>query len=150
MEPSDLVETGQARRLAEARERSGREIGELASLLGISYEAYWDLESFDEEVVDCISLGQMKTLAAALGLDLRDFFAARDVGQLTLTDFAARLEGLLDGRPESLDALEEEVGWEFARHLEDPETFAELPAIALADIGTAVDVDWRSLLPQSP
>jgi hypothetical protein len=149
MEPSDLVRTGQARRLAQAREESGREIGELASLLGISFEAYRDLEDFDEEVADCISFGQLTELAVAIGLDLREFFEAGGLGELTFDDLAARLKSSIGSDAATLTALEEQVGWEFGRHLERPETFVELPAIALADIGSAVGVDWRSLLPET-
>jgi transcriptional regulator with XRE-family HTH domain len=148
VEPSDLVQRGQARRLAKVREESGREIEELAALLGISFEAYRDLEDFDEEVVDCISFNQLTELAAAIGLDLRGFFEADGVGQLTFSELAARLESETGGEAATLAALEERVGWEFGRHLDRPETFAELPAIALADIGAAVGVDWRSLLPK--
>ena len=149
MEPSDLVQTGQARRLAEVREESGREMGELAALLGISFEAYRDLEDFDEEIVDCISFGQLMELAAAIGLDLRGFFEAEGLGELTFSELAARLESETSGDPGTLAALEERVGWEFGRHLAHPQTFIQLPAIALADIGEAVGVDWRSLLPKA-
>jgi hypothetical protein len=55
MEPSDLVRGGEAQRLAMARKQSGKEAGELAWILDISYEAYRHLESFDEEIVDCLS-----------------------------------------------------------------------------------------------
>lgn len=150
MEPSDLIQAGQAQRLAKVREQSGREAGELAFLLGISSEAYHDLERFDEEIVDCIDFNQLTTLAAAIGLDLRKFFGADRLGHLTFPDLAARLETLTGGDAPTLTALEEQVGWELGRHLDEPQTFNELPAIALADIGAAVDVDWRSLLPESP
>ena len=150
MEPTDLIQTGQARRLAKVREESGRDIGELAAVLGISYEAYRDLEDFDEEVVDCISFKQLTQLAAAIGLDLRAFFEADGFGQLTFSELAARLKAETGGDTGTLAALEERVGWEFGRHLDRPETFSELPAIALADIGAAVGVDWRSLLPETP
>jgi hypothetical protein len=43
--------------------------------------------------------------------------------------------------------LEAEVGWESQRHLDEPVTFGDLPAVALADIGERVGLDWRSFLP---
>jgi hypothetical protein len=146
MEPADLIRPGQAERLAKAREASGRESGELAALLNISFEAYRDLEWFDEEVVDVLSFDQLLTLAGAIELDLRQFFDAGNLGHVTFAELATRLESLATDA-ESLAALEEKVGWELERHLDDPPTFSELPAIALADIGEPVGVDWRSLLP---
>jgi hypothetical protein len=114
--------------------------------LNISYEAYRDLEWFDEEIVDALSFDQLFALATAIKLELRHFFGAGNLGQVTFTELATRLESSATDSA-SLAALEERVGWELGRHLDDPSTFGELPAIALADIGKSVGVDWRSLLP---
>jgi transcriptional regulator with XRE-family HTH domain len=148
-EPADLITPGQAQRLAEARAGSTREVGELAALLGISYEAYEDLERFDEEIVDTVSLAQLLQLGAALRLDLRSFFAAERVGHVTFAELAVRLKRLLEAERMPLAAFEDRVGWELQRHLDAPETFGELPAIALADIAAALSLDWRSFLPPS-
>jgi len=114
--------------------------------LSISYEAYRDLEWFDEEIVDALSFDQLLLLASAIELDLRHFFDAGNLGQVTFAELATRLRSSAPD-PASLAALEERVGWEIGRHLDDPSTFGELPAIALADVGESVGVDWRSLLP---
>lgn len=143
MEPEDLVRPGQARRLAEAREASGRDPGELASLLGITYEGYRDLEWFDEEIVDTISYGQLLLLAGAIGIDLRSFFAAENVGSVGFDELAARLRAARADDPD----LEDKIGWELGPELDDPDAFRELPAIALADMGEPFGIDWRCLLP---
>jgi hypothetical protein len=148
-EPADLITPGQAQRLAEARSVSGREVAELAALLGISYEAYADLELFDEEIVDAVSFDQLLQLGAALRLDLRSFFAAEGIGHVTFAELAIRLERLLEGDAMPLAALEDKVGWELRRHLDAPATFGELPAVALADIAAPLSLDWRSFLPRS-
>jgi hypothetical protein len=88
-------------------------------------------------------------LAAALRLDLRSFFDGENLRHVTFVEFAARLEHLLADGAVALAALENRVGWELRRHLDAPDTFGELPAIALADIGGSVGVDRRSLLPPS-
>jgi transcriptional regulator with XRE-family HTH domain len=149
VEPADLITPGQPQRLAEARTAGGREIGELAALLGISYEAYDDLERFDEEIVDALSFDQLLQLGAALPLDLRSFFAAEGVGQVTFAELAVRLERLLEAERMPLAAFEDRVGWELRGQLDKPKTFAELPAIALADIAAPLGLDWRNFLPPS-
>ena len=147
-QPEDLVASGQAERLTEARKSSGRDPGELAHLLGISYEAYLDLESFDEEIVDTISLRQLVLLAGAVHLDLRSFFGAGDqIDACAFADLAARLNQLVADGTVILAALEDEVGWELREVLEKPDLFEELPAVALADIGGRLGIDWRSFLP---
>lgn len=66
MSESGALDTpGLARRIATARTVSGREIDELASLLGISFEAYEDLERFDDEAVDVISFDQLVLLISS-------------------------------------------------------------------------------------
>jgi hypothetical protein len=147
-QPEDLVAPGQAERLTKARKSSGRDPGELAQLLGISYEAYRDLESFDEEIVDTISFRQLVLLAGAVHLDLRSFFGAGDeMDTCAFPDLAACLNQLVSERDVTLAALEDEVGWELGEVLEKPGRFEELPAVALADIGGRVGIDWRSFLP---
>jgi len=147
-QPEDLVAPGQAERLTEARESSGRDPGELAHLLGISFEAYRDLESFDEEIVDTISFRQLVVLAGAVHLDLRSFFGAGDQMEArAFADLAARLNQLVADGVVTLAALEDEVGWELREVLEKPDLFEELPAVALADIGGRFGIDWRSFLP---
>jgi hypothetical protein len=117
-------------------------------MLDISYEAYHDLERFDEEIVDCLSFNQLLRLAAAIELDVRAFFKAERVGHLTFAEFATRLQALAEDSA-SLADLEEEVGWDLEGHLGNPLSLRELPPIALADIGVPLGVDWRSLLPTS-
>jgi hypothetical protein len=147
-QPEDLVASGQAERLTAARTSSGRDPGELAHLLGISYEAYRDLESFDEEIVDTISFRQLVLLAGAVHLDLPSFFGAGDqMEACTFADLAARLNQLVADGAVTLAALEDEVGWELREVLENPDMFDELPAVALADIGGRFGIDWRSFLP---
>jgi hypothetical protein len=141
MEPADLVKPGQAKRLAEARAASGRGAGELASILGISWEAYRDLEDFDEEVVDTLTYDELVVLSGAIDLDLRLFFEAGPA-EATFAELAARLASA-----GPLEELEEKAGWEFGKQVDDPATFGELPPIALADIGGLVGVDWRAFLP---
>jgi hypothetical protein len=142
-QPEDLVESGQAERLADARKSSGRDPGELAHRLGISYEAYRD-----QEIVDTISFRQLVLLAGAVHLDLRSFFGAGDqMDTCAFPDLAARLNLLVAEGDVTLAALEDEVGWELREVLEEPDRFEELPAVALADIGGRVGIDWRSFLP---
>jgi hypothetical protein len=99
--------------------------------------------------VDALSYEQLLMLADAIRLDLRGFFDADKLGHVTFAQLAARLEAAAALHRADVATLEDRVGWELGRHLEDPSTFRELPAIALADIGEFVGVDWRSLLPPS-
>ena len=99
MDPHELIRPGQAQRLAAARRTAGREIGELAALLGISFEWYRDLESFDEEMVDTLSFDQLLKLCSSLGIEPRGFFDAHDLGHV---QGIVEIELFADGRAEFL------------------------------------------------
>lgn len=59
--------------LRTARERAKKSVEEMAKSLGISVAAYHDLESFDDELIDCISLQQIAILGKLLHLNLGTF-----------------------------------------------------------------------------
>lgn len=148
LEPEDLIRGGEGERLAEARRTAGRDVGELAALLGVSYEAYRDVEWFDDEIVGVLSFAQLLKVCHVLGIEPRSFFdAPARLGRVTFEELAARLRRLAPEEDADLSRLEDEVGWELRRQLAEPETFAELPAIALADIGAPLGLDWRAFLP---
>jgi hypothetical protein len=126
-------ETGYAETIRAAREATGKDPGELAAALDMSYESYRDIEWHDDV-----------TLAGLLELDLRHMFGA-DATVVTFADLAAALRLRLRETP--LEQLENELGWELAGVLADPTTFAEFPLDGLADVAAPVGLDWRHLLP---
>jgi len=137
-------EAGYAEAVRAAREAAGKDPGELAAALDMSYESYRDIESYDDELTSVISFREAVTLADLLDLDLRRMFGADDT-VVTFEDLAAALHERLGETP--LEQLEDELGWELADALADPAAFAEFSLDGLADIATPVGLDWRHLLP---
>ena len=137
-------EPGYAETIRAAREAAGKDLGELAAALDMSFESYRDIESYDDEITSVVSYSDAVTLADILELDLRRMFGADDT-VVTFADLAAALRVRLDETP--LEQLENELGWELAGGLADPATFAEFSLDGLADIATPVGLDWRHLLP---
>jgi len=137
-------ETGYAETIRAAREATGKDPGELAAALDMSYESYRDIEWHDDEITSVVSYREAVTLAGLLELDLRHMFGA-DATVVTFTDLAAALRVRLRETP--LEQLENELGWELAGVLADPTTFAEFPLDGLADIAAPLGLDWRHLLP---
>lgn len=127
-----------------AREAAGKDPGELAAALDMSYESYRDIESFDDEITSVVSFRDVVTLADLLELDLRRMFGADDTVK-TFEDLAAALRVRLDETP--LEQLENELGWELGAALADPAAFADFSLDGLADVAGPVGLDWRQLLP---
>jgi hypothetical protein len=135
---------GYADAVGRAREAAAKEPGELAAALGISYEAYRDIEWFDDEITSVVSFRDVTTLAELIELDLRELFGTGD-GVLTFAELAAAVRARAVDTP--LEQLEDELGWELANPLADPEAFAEFSLDGLSDVATPLGLDWRQLLP---
>jgi hypothetical protein len=137
-------ETGYADTIRAAREATGKDPGELAAALDMSYESYRDIEWHDDEITSVVSYRDAVTLADLVALDLRRMFGADDT-VVTFADLAAALRVRLGETP--LEQLEDELGWELAGALADPTTFAEFSLDGLADVAAPLGLDWRHLLP---
>jgi hypothetical protein len=136
--------TGYAEAVRAAREAAGKDPGELAAALDISYESYVDIEWFDDEITSVISFDNVVTLADQVELDLRRLFGADDKA-VTFAELAAAVRVRLVETP--LEQLEDELGWELGEALADPAAFAEFSLDGLADIAAPLGLDWRHLLP---
>ena len=139
------VGAGYAEAVRAAREAAGKDPGELAAALDISYAAYWDIESYDDEITSVVSFAQAVKLANIIELDLRRLFGAGD-GVLTFDELAAAVTARV--RDSTLDQVEDELGWELGEALARPAAFANFPLDALADIAGPFGLDWRHLLPR--
>jgi len=139
-------ETGYAEAVRAAREAAGKDPGELAAALDVSYESYRDIETFDDELTSVVSFRDAVTLADLVELDLRRLFGADDT-IATFAELAAAVRTRVDET--SLDEFENEVGWELAAAISDPTAFAEFPLEGLGDVAAPLGLDWRHLLPQS-
>jgi len=144
-----MAEPEYGRLLREARERSGKTIEEMASLLGISWESYNDLETYDDEIILVISLEQLVTLSHALGIDLVEFFsngATKPAESVSLDALAEKINEYLSGHNLTVAEFEDAVGWEVANFLTEPREFLNLNLDGLMDVTRPLSVDWRAVL----
>jgi DNA-binding XRE family transcriptional regulator len=144
-----MAEPEYGRLLREARERSGKTVDEMASLLGISRPSYYDLETYDNEIILVISLKQLVTLSHALGIDLVEFFsngATKPAESVSLEALAEKINEYLKAHNLTVAEFEEAVGWEVANCLADPNQFMNFNVDGLMDVSRPLGVDWRALL----
>jgi len=144
-----MAEPDYGRRLREARERAGKSIGEMASLLGLSWEWYNDLESYDEEITDTLSVHQLVLLSKAIGIDLVDFFsdgASKPAESVSLDALAKKINEYLKAHNLTVAEFEEAVGWELANCLTEPRQFMNFNLQGLMDVSRPLGIDWRALL----
>ena len=138
--------TGYAEAVRAAREAAGKDPGDLAAALDVSYESYRDIETYDDELTSVVSFRDAVTLASLVDLDLRRLFGA-DETIATFTELAAAVRTRVGET--ALEQFEDEVGWELSAAMADPTAFAEFTLDGLADIAAPLGLDWRRLLPLS-
>ena len=144
-----MAESEYGRRLCEARERSGKSVDEMASLLGISRESYFDLEDYDDEITNTVSLRQLVLLSKAIGIDFVEFFsngAPKPAQSVSLEALAEKINEYVKAHNLTVAEFEEEVGWELANSLADPSQFSNLNLDGLMDVTRPLGIDWRAVL----
>jgi transcriptional regulator with XRE-family HTH domain len=146
---SDEVISRYAKRLERYRNESGKTIAEMASLVGVTFESYRDLEFRDDELLQCISLAELGILSKALNIKAVDLFAegsASHQGITSLTQLAEAIQEYLSKRGKTLPEFETIVGWEIGNALNEPKEFLVLNVTALKDICRELGLDWLSVL----
>ena len=140
-----------AKRLRAAREQKGKSLQEMAALTGISEPSYWDLESFDDEVLSCISIKEFGLLSQLLDLSPRTLFAEEckpEPELIGLSNLIKRIRRYMEFNQKTLSEFEERVGWDVATLIEGPvELVTERYNIeGLRRICKEVGVNWVSAL----
>jgi transcriptional regulator with XRE-family HTH domain len=139
-----------ARRIREARDRTGLSESLVADKLGMTLTEYRDVEFHDDEVFVSFSLKHLRALGEVLGLPLHQMLLGPDaepVGPPTSSDeIARRISALAASQQVSIEELSDSVGWDLEPILHDPASLAELNLDGLHDICAAIGVDWVSAL----
>src|SRR5258705_12750236 len=121
----------------------------MASLIGITFQLYKDLEFRDNELFQCISLAELGTLSKALNIKASDLFAegsASPQGITSLNQLAEAIENYLSKRGKTLPEFETIVGWEIGNALNEPKEFLGVNVDGLKDICGELGLDWLSVL----
>jgi hypothetical protein len=140
---------GYARRLEHHRRNAGKTIDEAAALIGLPLAAYRDLEMYDDELMDCISLEALSRLSTALCFDLRHFFrpeATTQVVSITFSQLVEHVQLYLREHKMTVSEFEDKAGWEVAQALVQPDEFLKCNLTGLMDICNVLGLDWISLL----
>jgi len=142
---------GTAAQVRSFRVRAGKSRTDVAQHLGINAAWYDDIELHDDELVSTLTLFQAMSLAAFLGVTLRELLGAgcclpgQAIALLTLPD---RIRVHAAGQSLSLDQLADQVGWALDEFMASPlKGAAELPLIFLQALAGPLGINWVCLIP---
>lgn len=141
-----------AHRIRALRESRGLAEDALARDLDLTVEALGDLESYDHELDNAVSFAQLLGLSHSLSISPRDLIDSDSSVWPPAVRSWAELANLvrmyLDANSESLEALEERVGWSLGCFLgNNDDALARYPLDFLRDLAESLDLDWREFVP---
>jgi len=113
-----------AKRLRTAREEAGKSREQMAALLGIIIESYWDLEAHDNEVLMCLSIHQLVLLCRTLNVPPSRLFAEehREPREaISLAGLGAKIQSHIKAQQMALSEFGDRVGWDVEKMLDRPE-----------------------------
>jgi transcriptional regulator with XRE-family HTH domain len=138
-----------AERIRELRLESGRTESELAAALGLTPDAYANLERFDSEIDSTLSISQALQLAGLLGTHIVELMGEGEApgAAVPIAKVRAALAAQIARSPDSREALEDAVDWDLGPFLE---AVRDWPTVYTLDflrrLAALVDIDWRRLL----
>src|ERR1044071_3945837 len=88
---------GYADKIRQMRLAAGKSEKEMAELIGINLPSYYDLESYDDEVLDCLSLCELKKMCQVLNITPVDLLSDeanehRGLNHLPFAEFIETVE----------------------------------------------------------
>jgi len=141
---------GDAKRIRALRERSGKQAQEIASLAGLQYMEYFDLEAYDDELMSVLSLGHIKQLARVFGVPTAALFFDKPPTFPHRVAYAELVE-LVNARlaaGTSREVFEDEIGWDLTAFFESEERMlSEYGVEFLKALCRHLGVQWIAALP---
>ena len=143
---------GYADKIRQKRLAVGKSEGEMAELIGINLPSYFDLESYDDEVVDCLSLSELSKMYRALNMTHADLFSEEVRGSgnadhLSFAEFIEKVKSHIEAHGMTVPEFEDKVGWELESLLNDPEEIWERNVQFLKEVCVEVGVNWLWVAP---
>lgn len=138
-------------RIKELREKAALTPDAVAERLGINISWYWDLESYDDEVTDTLTLNQVFILADVLKVTARDLLCENEedafLPECRPNELVLRIRNFLNSEGIDIKDLEDQVGWELVWFLDDPESVFGQPAMFLQSLCNRLGINWIETIP---
>ena len=138
--PSDII-----RRAREDHHLTVQGVAEAAQM---SIEDYRDVEAYEEEIEQAVSLEKVLRICAKLALSVEDLFGAPN-GDVMLTTPVA-VQGLVNDyiarNNLTQSEFEDRVGWDGIGRLCEAEEMLRRPIMFFKALAQRMDVDWRLLV----
>ena len=143
----NLNETSNLKKARLVKELS---VDHMAYLLETTWETYNDLEHFEDDLLDCITIKQLLILKQNLDVNLFDLFGINEdktKERLSFDDVVSQLRKYLANHTLSVTQFEEIVGWGLVEEcLEDSANFLRFNPRGFSEVCQLLELNWISIL----
>jgi DNA-binding XRE family transcriptional regulator len=144
---------GYADKIRRMRLAAGKSEQEMAELIGINLPSYYDLESYDDEVLDCLSLYELKKMCQVLNITPAELLSDeanndRRLNHLPFAEFIETVKKYLASEGITVAEFEDKAGWEMEGLLNNPEEIWERNVQFLKDVCGELGINWLSVVPE--
>lgn len=143
---------GRAKRLKGLREKAGKTEKEMAEIIGIPLVSYNTLELYNDEIIDSLSLRQVKELAQTCGVSSRTLLLEGEsdqnyIGCKTFTELAEKIKQHLSQHNLTIEKFADETDWYLEDFIKKPELALDRPATFLIDLCKPIGLNWLDVVP---
>jgi transcriptional regulator with XRE-family HTH domain len=142
-----------ASRIHGARLRTGLNEAEVARRLGLTVSSYCDLEGYDDEAFEVISLRDLEALGRVLRVQPRVLLLGSEaegiMQSITEGEITERLREKVLESGQGVEEFGDAIGWDIKELLADPKTLWSFNVEGLYDLCKPIGVDWVTALPGS-
>jgi len=132
--------------LRNQREKSGRAAEELAAAAGISVQAYYDLETHDDELNMAVSIAGIGSVARELDVKPSVLYGGSSSRSTSLNELVSIVRKHIEAEGRPVADFEIEIGWSIEAALSNPEALRGFNADGLKAVCEAVNVNWFEVL----
>lgn len=135
-------------RFRQFRERAGLSPQDAAQQMDISSACIWDLETYEDELVDCYSPSDLRRFSQVLGIRPSELFGAEAVeSPVAAADLVRLIREQCSTRDLTLEQFEDAVGWCLNGSMDPPERlFEDMTIAGLQWLCRELGIDWHRVL----
>lgn len=147
-----MVMSLHSEKIRQLRLRAGKSEREMAELMNISVESYFDLEAYNDEVLDCISIYELRKMSSAFGVTpvevLTTVSKTEDKAvHISYVELVERIKKHLETQQMTAAEFEDKVGWYIESLFDNPQEIEERCVQFLIDVCDELQINWLAAVP---
>ena len=114
----------------------------------ISVPCIWDLETYDDELLDCYSPSDLRRFCEVLGIGPSELFGTEALeSPVSAADLVRLIREQCSGRNLTLEQFEDAVGWRLTECMDPPDRLlADMTIAGVQSLCRELAIDWHRVI----